>query len=95
MGNLLNICTMDTTSSQTATASSVSKNTASATSNDVGGSTLVRADSSYMYYDQMDTANQKMLDTFISKGSSGFIEAITKEMKEQKMSYAEMRARYG
>lgn len=75
MGNLFNICIMDTTSSQTATS------TASDASNDVDGSTLLRADSSYIFYDQMDTANQKMMNTFISQGSSGFIEAITKEMK--------------
>lgn len=51
--------------------------------------------SEYIFYKEMDEANKKMMDVYAEKGMDGMVKAICDEMKEQKMTYAEMRARYG
>jgi len=44
---------------------------------------------------KMDEPNKKMMDVLAEKGMDGMIAAISKEMKDEKMSYSEMRHRYG
>ena len=43
----------------------------------------------------MDEPNKKIMDVCAEKGMDGMVKAICDEMKEQKMTYAEMRATYG
>ena len=51
--------------------------------------------SKYLFYEEMDEPNKKMMDVLESNGPKELISAITQEMKEKKMSYAEMRTKYG
>jgi len=51
--------------------------------------------SKYINYEQMDVSNKKMMDVWASKGPEAMIDTITEEMKDKKMSYAEMRYKYG
>ena len=44
---------------------------------------------------KMDEPNKKMMDVLAEKGMDGMIAAISKEMEDEKMSYSEMRHRYG
>ena len=56
---------------------------------------ITGAGSNYMFYSQMDEPNKKMMDICVKKGMDGMIQTIVDEMKNENMSYQEMRARYG
>jgi hypothetical protein len=53
------------------------------------------AGSSYVFYNQMDDANKEMMDVCAEKGMNGMVEAILSKMKQNKMSYSQMRELYG
>lgn len=51
--------------------------------------------SQFVFYQEMDEPNQKVMDIWATKGHDAVFSAILNVMKEQKMSYAEMRNRFG
>lgn len=53
------------------------------------------AGSGYIFYDKMDEPNKKMMDICATQGMDGMVKAIVAEMKDKKLSYSEMRERYG
>ena len=49
-----------------------------------------------MFYSNMDKTNQKAADTYFKEGETGFINHVfTDQESNRKLSYAEMRSRYG
>ena len=49
----------------------------------------------YILYEHADHYNKEAMDVWAEKGLEAAVQHMTKDMRDGKMSYAEMRERYG